>query len=183
MNGDLNELPLMGSLQMDDCDEIANLVDLHISRCVKNGGKVTPIVDSPTLPKNGGVTDWYQELKIIMANIFPPDHVNDLPEVEPNQPDLAPAILKPALVDENKEPEEEEEFEEEKEFEEEEPQEEEEEDMEVDIGEEENEPELKFSYEEADPLNPPLPASDLEFKDGESSTATFLQEDGDSPVS
>ncbi|GKF32881.1 hypothetical protein Tco_0102679, partial [Tanacetum coccineum] len=61
-----------------------------------------------------------------MVNIFPPDHVNDLPEVEPNQP-------KPALVDENEEPEEEEEeFEDEEEFEEEEPQ-EEEEDMEVDI--------------------------------------------------
>ncbi|GJR51087.1 hypothetical protein Tco_1401608 [Tanacetum coccineum] len=118
-------------------------------------------------------------LHIIMANIFPPDHVNDLPEVESNQPDLAPAILEPALVDENEEPEEEEEFKEEEEFEEEEPQ-EEEEDMEVDIGEEENEPKLKFSYKEADPLNPSLPASDLESKDGESSTTTFLQEDGDS---
>ncbi|GKF08340.1 hypothetical protein Tco_0042564, partial [Tanacetum coccineum] len=96
----------------------------------------------------------------------------------------------------------EEEFEEEEEFQEEEPQEEEKEDMEVDIGEEENEPELKFPYEEADPLNPPPPASDLEFEDvvevedkvnpenesvpesvyarGESSTVTFLRDDGDS---
>ncbi|GJR49688.1 hypothetical protein Tco_1400209 [Tanacetum coccineum] len=100
-----------------------------------------------------------------MVNIFPPDHVNDLPVIEPNQPDLAPAIPGPALVDENEEPEEEEEFEEE------EPQ-EEGEDMEVDIGEEENKPELTFPYEEADPLNPP--------PHGESSTATFLREDGDS---
>ncbi|GJS82614.1 hypothetical protein Tco_0749155 [Tanacetum coccineum] len=37
--------------------------------------------------------------------------------------------------------------------------------MEVDIGEEENEPELTFPYEEADPLNPPLPASDSEPED------------------
>ncbi|GKB80372.1 hypothetical protein Tco_0947267 [Tanacetum coccineum] len=111
-----------------------------------------------------------------MVNVFPPDHVDDLPEVEPNQPE-------PALVDENEEPKEEEEFEDEEEFEEEEPQ-EEEEDM------------------EADPLNLPPPASDSEFEDvvegedtvkpedetvpqsvhqvAESSTATFLQEDGDS---
>nr|GEW79059.1 putative reverse transcriptase domain-containing protein [Tanacetum cinerariifolium] len=137
-----------------------------------------------------------------MVNVFPPDHVDDLPEVEPNQPDLAPAIPKPALVDENEEPEEEEKFEEEEEeFEEEEPQ---EEDMELDIGKEENEPEQTFSYEEADPLNLSPPASDSESEDafevedmvepedeivpnsvhevGELSTATFLQEDGDSPL-
>ncbi|GJV70396.1 hypothetical protein Tco_1490391, partial [Tanacetum coccineum] len=131
---------------------------------------------------------------IIMVNIFPPDHVNDLPEVKPNQPE-------PALVKENEEPEEEEEFEDEEEFKEEEPQ-EEEDDMEVDIEEEDNEPELIFPYVEADPLNPPLPAPDSESKDvvevedmvkpkdenvpnsvhkvGELSTATFLREDGDS---
>nr|GEU78800.1 hypothetical protein [Tanacetum cinerariifolium] len=93
-----------------------------------------------------------------VENVFPPDHVDDLTEVEPNQPDLAPAILEPALADKNKEPEEEEELEE-KDFEDEETQ--EEEDIEVDIGEEENEPELMFSYEEANPLNlPPLMTSD-----------------------
>ncbi|GKD83826.1 hypothetical protein Tco_1350665, partial [Tanacetum coccineum] len=53
------------------------------------------------------------------------------------------------------EPEEEEEFEEKEEFEEEEPQ-EEGEDKKVDNGKEENEPELTFPYEEANPLNPPL---------------------------
>ncbi|GJW03666.1 hypothetical protein Tco_1562522 [Tanacetum coccineum] len=90
---------------------------------------------------------------IITVNVFPLDHVNDLPEVEPS------------LVDENEEPKEEEEFEEEEEeFEEEEPQ-EEEEDMEVDIEEEENEPELIFFYVKADPLNPPPPAFDSESKD------------------
>ncbi|GJW91225.1 putative reverse transcriptase domain-containing protein [Tanacetum coccineum] len=158
---------------------------------------VSPIVNSTVLPKNRGVTDWYQEPKIIMVNVFPHDHADDLPEVEPNQPDLAPAIPEPALVNENEELEEEEEFKEEEEFEEEEPQ-EEEEDIEVDIGEEENEPELTFPYKEADPLNPLLPASDSEVKVedmiepedetvpnsvhvvGESSTATFLCEDGDS---
>nr|GEU62750.1 hypothetical protein [Tanacetum cinerariifolium] len=92
-----------------------------------------------------------------MVNVFPPDHVDDLP-------DLAPAIPEPALVDENEGPKEgEKEFKEKEEFEEEEPQ--EEEDMEVDIGEEENELELMFPYEEADPLNPSPPASDSESKD------------------
>ncbi|GKF05620.1 hypothetical protein Tco_0036288 [Tanacetum coccineum] len=83
------------------------------------------------------------------------DHVDDLP-------DPALAIPEPALVDENEEPEEE--FEEEEEVEKEEPQ-EEEDDMEVDIEEEENEPELIFPYVEADPLNPPPPASVSEPED------------------
>ncbi|GJS10009.1 hypothetical protein Tco_0366805 [Tanacetum coccineum] len=37
--------------------------------------------------------------------------------------------------------------------------------MEVDIGEEENEPELTFPYGEVNPLNPPPHASDLESED------------------
>ncbi|GJS91031.1 putative reverse transcriptase domain-containing protein [Tanacetum coccineum] len=137
-----------------------------------------------------------------MVNVFPPDHVDDLLEVEPNQPDLAPAIPEPALVEENEEPKKEEEFEDQEEFEEEEPQ--EEENMEVDIREEENELELTFPYEEADPLNLLPPASDSESEDvvvvkdmvepkdetvpnsvhkvGESSTTTFLREDGDMSI-
>ncbi|GJR99234.1 putative reverse transcriptase domain-containing protein [Tanacetum coccineum] len=73
--------------------------------------------------------------------------------------------------------------------------------MDIDYKEDENEPELTFPYKEADPLNPPPPASDSEPEDvvevedmveiedetvpasvhevGESSTTTFLQEDGD----
>ncbi|GJW95800.1 hypothetical protein Tco_0175472 [Tanacetum coccineum] len=80
---------------------------------------VTPIVNSAAHCKNRGVIDWYQEPKIIMVYVFPRDRVDHLPEVEPSQPDLAPAILEPALVYENEEPEEEEEFKEEEEFEEE----------------------------------------------------------------
>ncbi|GJW65520.1 zinc finger, CCHC-type containing protein [Tanacetum coccineum] len=128
-----------------------------------------------------------------MANIIPPDHVDDLP-------DPALAIPEPALVDENEEPEEEEEFEDEEEFEEENPQ-EKEYDMEVDIEEEENEPELIFPYVKANLLNPLPPASDSENEDvievedtvdpkdetvpasvyevGESSTASFHREDSD----
>ncbi|GKC86718.1 hypothetical protein Tco_1147367 [Tanacetum coccineum] len=71
--------------------------------------------------------------------------------------------------------------------------------MEVDIKEDENEPELTYPYEEVDPLNPPLPASESEPEDvieventiehedetvpasvhevGESSTSPFLRED------
>ncbi|GJT29636.1 ribonuclease H-like domain-containing protein [Tanacetum coccineum] len=130
---------------------------------------------------------------IIMANIIPPGHVDDLP-------DPALAIPEPALVDENEEPEEEEEFEDEEEFEEEESQ-EEEYDMEVDIEEEENEPGLIFPYVKADPLNPLPPASDSEHEDvievedmvdpkdetvpasvyevSESSTVSFHREDSD----
>ncbi|GJQ90584.1 hypothetical protein Tco_0001723 [Tanacetum coccineum] len=90
---------------------------------------------------------------IIMANVIPPNHVDDLPVVELNQPDIVPVIPDPVLVDENKDPEKEE-FKEEEE-----PQ--KEEDIDIDNEEDKNEPELTFPYEETDPLNPPPPASDL----------------------
>ncbi|GJZ55117.1 putative reverse transcriptase domain-containing protein [Tanacetum coccineum] len=106
----------------------------------------------PLRNPNGGVTEWYQEPKISI-----PNHVDDLPVVKPNQPDIVPVIPDPVLLDEGEDPEEEE-FEEEEE-----PQ--EEDDMEVDIEEDENEPELTFPYEEADPLNPLPPASDSEPED------------------
>ncbi|GKA56576.1 hypothetical protein Tco_0755648 [Tanacetum coccineum] len=73
--------------------------------------------------------------------------------------------------------------------------------MEVEIEEDENEPELTYPYEEVDPFNPPPPASESEPKDvieientieqedetvpasvhevGESSTAPFLRDDSD----
>ncbi|GKF03838.1 hypothetical protein Tco_0034506, partial [Tanacetum coccineum] len=116
-----------------------------------------PIAISAAQSKNRGVTEWYQEPKIIMENVIPPDHVDDLPVVEPNQPDAALVIPEPVLVDEDEDLEEEE-FEEEEE-----PQ--EEEDMDIDGEEDKNEPELTFPYEEADPLNPPPPASDSEPED------------------
>ncbi|GJU97437.1 hypothetical protein Tco_1326708 [Tanacetum coccineum] len=46
-----------------------------------------------------GVTEWYQEPKIIMVNVIPPDHVDDVPVVEPNQHDDVPIV--PDLEDEN----------------------------------------------------------------------------------
>ncbi|GKA24266.1 hypothetical protein Tco_0710299 [Tanacetum coccineum] len=47
----------------------------------------------------GGVfTEWDQEPKIIMVNVIPPDHVDDVPVVEPNQHDDVP---EPVLVDED----------------------------------------------------------------------------------
>ncbi|GJR75489.1 putative reverse transcriptase domain-containing protein [Tanacetum coccineum] len=120
-----------------------------------------------------------------MANVIPPDHVDDLP-------DPALVILKHVLVDEDEDPEEEE-FKEEEE-----PQ---EEDMDINDKEDENETELTFPYKEVDPLNPPPPASDSEPEDvievedtvepedetvpasvyevGESFTALFLREDND----
>nr|GEV40230.1 hypothetical protein [Tanacetum cinerariifolium] len=91
--------------------------------------------------------------------------------------------------------------EEDEEFKKEEEPHEEEEDMEVDIKEDDNEPELTYPYEEVDPLNPPPTASDSEPEDvievedtvkpedetvpasvrevGESSTSPFLLEDID----
>ncbi|GJR87599.1 hypothetical protein Tco_0211610 [Tanacetum coccineum] len=73
--------------------------------------------------------------------------------------------------------------------------------MDIDIEEDENEPELTYPYEKVDPFNPPPPASEsepedvIEVKDtvepkdetipasvhevGESSTVPFLQEDSD----
>ncbi|GKE46380.1 hypothetical protein Tco_1477638, partial [Tanacetum coccineum] len=101
-----------------------------------------------------------------MVNVIHPHHVDDLPEVKLNQPDLAPAIPEHALVDENKELEEEE-FEDKEEFEEEEPQ-EEEDDMPEDVIEVED---------TIEPEDETVPASVHEV--GESSTATFLREDGD----
>ncbi|GKE27017.1 hypothetical protein Tco_1442401, partial [Tanacetum coccineum] len=92
-----------------------------------------------------GITEWYQEPKIITVNVIPPDHVDDVPVVEPNQHDDVPVVPEPVLVDEDEDPKEEE-FEEE-------------DDMEVDIEEDKNEPELTYPYEEVDPLNPPPPAS------------------------
>ncbi|GJV22532.1 hypothetical protein Tco_1371552 [Tanacetum coccineum] len=100
-----------------------------------------------------------------------------VPVVEPNQHDDAHVVLEPILEDEDEDPKEDE------------------------FEEEENEPELIFPYVEADPLNPPPPASDSEPKDvivvedtvepedetiptsvyevGESSTASFHREDSD----
>ncbi|GKC55518.1 hypothetical protein Tco_1078263 [Tanacetum coccineum] len=129
-----------------------------------------------------------------MANVIPPDHVDDVPVVELNQPDDVHVIPEHVLVDKDEDLEEEE-------FEEEEEPQEKEDDMEVDIEEDKNEPELTYPYEEMDPLNPLPPTSESEPKDvieiketvepedetvpasvhevGESSTATFLREDSD----
>ncbi|GJS33533.1 hypothetical protein Tco_0531915 [Tanacetum coccineum] len=84
-----------------------------------------------------------------MVNVIPPDHVDDLPVLDLNQPDDVPIIPEPVLVDEDEDLEE-------KEFKgEEEPQEE----------EDKNEPELTYPYEEVDPLNLPPPASESDPKD------------------
>ncbi|GKD74057.1 hypothetical protein Tco_1332339, partial [Tanacetum coccineum] len=45
---------------------------------------------------------------IIMVNVIPPDHVDDVPVVEPNQHDDDPVIPESVLVDEDEELEEEE---------------------------------------------------------------------------
>ncbi|GJY60694.1 hypothetical protein Tco_0461351 [Tanacetum coccineum] len=129
-----------------------------------------------------------------MVNEIPPDYVDDVLVVEPNQHDDVPVVPEPVLVDEDENPEEDE-------FEEEEDPQEEEDDMEIDIEEDENEPELTYPYEEVDPLNPSSPTSESEpddeievenpiehedetvpvsvYKVGESSIAAIPREDGD----
>ncbi|GJS00698.1 hypothetical protein Tco_0317206 [Tanacetum coccineum] len=129
-----------------------------------------------------------------MVNEIPPDHVDDVPVVEPNQHDDVPVVPGPVLEDEDEDPEEDE-------FKEEDPQ-EEEDDMDVDVQEDENEPELTYPYEEVDPLNPPPPAFKSEpdeeievenliepedetvpvsvYEVGKSSTAPIPRVDGDS---
>ncbi|GJY01895.1 hypothetical protein Tco_0360047 [Tanacetum coccineum] len=97
-----------------------------------------------------GVIEWYQEPKIIMVNVIPPDHVGDVLVVDLNQHDDVPVVPEPVIVDEDEDPKEDK-------FEEEEDPQEEEDDMEVDIEEDENEPELTYPYEETDSLNPPPP--------------------------
>ncbi|GJX44539.1 hypothetical protein Tco_0261215 [Tanacetum coccineum] len=99
-----------------------------------------------------------KEPKIILVNIIPPDHVDDVPIVKPNQHDVVFVVPEPVLEDVDEDSEEEE-------FEEEEEPQEEEDDMEVDIEEDKNEPELTYPYEEVDPLNPPPPASESEPED------------------
>ncbi|GJZ34785.1 hypothetical protein Tco_0580602 [Tanacetum coccineum] len=93
-----------------------------------------------------------------MVNIIPPDHVDVVPVVEPNQYDDVLVVPELVLVDEDEDPKEEE-------FKEEEEPQEEEHDMEVDIEEDDNEPELTYPYEEVDPLNNPPPASESKLKD------------------
>ncbi|GJT79712.1 putative reverse transcriptase domain-containing protein [Tanacetum coccineum] len=105
---------------------------------------------------------------IIMVNVIPHDHVDDVRVVEPNQHDDVLVVPEPVLEDEDEDPEEEE-------FEKEEEPKEEEYDMKVDIEEDENEPdrieedenepELIYPYDEVDPLNPLPPAFELEPED------------------
>nr|GEW45829.1 hypothetical protein [Tanacetum cinerariifolium] len=92
-----------------------------------------------------------------MVNVIPPDHVDKVHVVEPNQHDDVPVVPEPVLLDEDEDPEEDG-------FEEEEgPQ--EEDDMVIGIKEDENEPELTYPYEEVDHLNPLPPASKSEPND------------------
>nr|GFB78431.1 putative reverse transcriptase domain-containing protein [Tanacetum cinerariifolium] len=48
------------------------------------------------------------EDKIILVNVIPPDHVDDVPIAEPNKHDDVPIVLEPVLEDEDEDPEEEE---------------------------------------------------------------------------
>nr|GEY68720.1 putative reverse transcriptase domain-containing protein [Tanacetum cinerariifolium] len=133
-----------------------------------------------------------------MVNVIPPDHVNDVPVVKPNQHDDVPVVPEPVVVDEDEDTKEEE-------FKKKEEPQEEEDNMEVNIEEDKNEPELTYPYEEVDPFNPLSPASKSEPEDvievketvnfedetipasvhkvGESSTTPFLREDSDGLLS
>nr|GEX49344.1 putative reverse transcriptase domain-containing protein [Tanacetum cinerariifolium] len=115
-------------------------------------------------------------VEIIMVNVIPPDHMHDVPVVELNQHDDVHVVLEPVLVDENEDPQE-------KEFEEVEDPQEEEDNMEVDIKEDKNKPELTYPYEDVDPLNPSLPASESEPKDVSKAENPIEHEDETVPAS
>nr|GEU78452.1 reverse transcriptase domain-containing protein [Tanacetum cinerariifolium] len=110
-------------------------------------------------------------LKIIMGNVIPPDHVDDLPVVKPYQHDDVPVVPEPVLVDEDEDPKEEE-------FEKKEPQ-AEEDDMEVDFEKDDNESELTYPYEEDTVKSEDETAPASVHEVGESSTAPFLRKDSD----
>nr|GEV86449.1 putative reverse transcriptase domain, ribonuclease H-like domain, aspartic peptidase domain protein [Tanacetum cinerariifolium] len=115
-------------------------------------------------------------VEIIMVNVIPPAHVDDVPDVEPNQHDDVPVVLEPVIVDEDEDPKEEE-------FKEEEEPQKKEDDMKVDIEEDENELELTYPYEEVDPLNPLSPASESEPEDVIKVEDTIESEDETVPAS
>nr|GEW79013.1 copia protein [Tanacetum cinerariifolium] len=98
--------------------------------------------------------------KIIMVNVIPPDHVDDVLVVELNQHDVVPVVPEPVLVDEDEDPKEDE-------LEEEEDPQEKEDDMEDRI-------EVENLIEHEDGT---VPASVHEV--GESFTAPFLRADSD----
>nr|GEX59310.1 putative reverse transcriptase domain-containing protein [Tanacetum cinerariifolium] len=102
---------------------------------------------------------------------IPPNHVDDVPIVEPDQHDDVPVIPEPVLVDEDEDPKKDE-------FEEKEDPQEEEDDMEVDIEEDENEPELTYPYEEMDPLNPSPPTFESEPEDATETAHVLVEKKG-----
>nr|GEV00099.1 hypothetical protein [Tanacetum cinerariifolium] len=118
------------------------------------GNYLTHVVDADIRPIN----DQVPCAEIIMVNVIPPDHVDEVYVVEPNQHDDVPFVHEPVLVDEDEDPKEDE-------FEEEEDPQEGEDDMEIDIEKDKNEPKLTYPYEEVDPLNLSPPASESEPND------------------
>ncbi|GJU47227.1 putative reverse transcriptase domain-containing protein [Tanacetum coccineum] len=122
-------------------------------------------------PSQNDKTEHGMEKTIIMVNVIPPNHVDNVPVVEPNQHDDVYVVPEPVLVDEDEDPEEEE-FKEE-----------EDDDMEVDIEEDENEPKLTYPYEEMDPLNPLPPASESEPEDVTKAKNTIEHKDETVPAS
>nr|GFD19774.1 hypothetical protein [Tanacetum cinerariifolium] len=72
---------------------------------------------------------------VILVNVIPPDYVNEVPVVEPNQHYDVLVVHEPVLVDEDEDPKEDE-------FKQEQDPQEEEDDMEIDIEEDENEPKM-----------------------------------------
>nr|GEW31818.1 reverse transcriptase domain-containing protein [Tanacetum cinerariifolium] len=104
-----------------------------------------------------------------MVNVIPPDHVDDVLVIELNQHDDVPVVLEPVLENEDGDSKEE-------------PQ-EEEDDMEVDIKEDENEPQLTNPYKEMGPLNPSPPASESKPKDATEVENTIEHKDETIPAS
>ncbi|GKC70826.1 putative reverse transcriptase domain-containing protein [Tanacetum coccineum] len=119
------EIQLDGKLHM--IEDLVEIVDQEVKRLKKSR---IPIVKFRWNSQRGQEFIWEREdqiknksrlrrevicacclieleslLKIIMVNVIPPDHVDDVAVVEPNQHDDVPVILEHVLVDEDEDPE------------------------------------------------------------------------------
>ncbi|GJW36814.1 putative reverse transcriptase domain-containing protein [Tanacetum coccineum] len=151
---------------------------LNLKKCLAEGDIVVPMDEIQLDDKLHMIEEPVKvvDREIIMVNVTPLDHVDNVPVVELNQHNDVPVVPEPVLVDEDEDPEEEE-------FKKEEESQKEDDDMEVNIKEDENEPELIYHYEEVDPLNPPPSASESEPEDVIEVKDTVESEDKTVPAS
>ncbi|GKA05465.1 hypothetical protein Tco_0684585 [Tanacetum coccineum] len=95
---------------MQDRDEsvLADMqCPLNGSTPIKGVYKMLDVNDVHWSPNFARLLLQTTHVEIIMVNIIPPDHVDDVPVVEPNQHDDVLVVPEPVLEDEDEDPEEE----------------------------------------------------------------------------